>query len=239
MAIAFNAGSVANSGTWLTSASSWNTSHTTSGSNILLLAGVMTYNASLRTVSSIVFNTSESLSLVDSITANLESQYQDCELWSLHGAGAATANVSVTLSGTSSYAMSVHASYTGVPGSSYDATAKTQQTGSATTASPANNVNVVASDCWLMGISYHRGLSTTAGSGTTRRAYSSYGHAIGDSGGTVGTGNQTLNWTANTNVTWPGLISASYSASAGGGGTNPKGVFGLSLDGPLRRVVYP
>lgn len=222
MAIAFDdASNSAPENTWVVGASTVTSAKANTGSNIFIGSGVGTYNASLITVSSIVYNTSESLALIESITASLEAVRQDTELWGLDNASSGTHNIVYTLSGTSSFFNVQQVSYTGKTTSGIDSHGNSQNT-SASTASPACNCNVVHTDCWQFAYFYSRlAGNLTAGAGTTLRVASNVGHAWMDSNGVVGTGNQTLAAVANVAATWPGVVSAAISAAnAGGGGAS-------------------
>lgn len=216
MALAYDATSRASS-TWVTSTASLGWIHTCTGSDRVLFVAVETFNASaLVTVTGITYN-GVALTKVDSISANLESSHQDGELWYLDGPATGANTITVTLSGTAGFALGQATSYTGKTVSGIDASAKTQLL-TASTSAPANNVTVVHSDCWLVGMAYSRAAGTpSAGSGTTVRNTTTVGHAIADSNGVVGTGAQTLAYT-NGNGTWPAVITASISAANAGGG---------------------
>ena len=221
MAIAFDDGVMTNG--WVSSTSNPTLSKTNTGSNLVLFVGVGTYNASLITVSGITYN-GVALTKVDNITAALEGNNQDTELWYLDGPATGANTISVTLSGTASFASIAAASYTGKTSSGIDAFAKSQNTSTSST-SPACNVTISASDCWLVGFAHSRsaGFNLTAGTGTTVRASAgSIGHAIGDSNGVVGPGSTTLSFVDALTPTWPGVVSASFSAAGGAAAARPR-----------------
>lgn len=75
------------------------------------------------------------------------------------------------------------------------------------TTSLTTSTTVVGSDCWLVGTVSDSGAATAAGAGTTLRAQSAdTGHTVGDSGGTVGTGSQSLIFTCGTANLFRGII---------------------------------
>jgi len=168
------------------------------------------------TTSSITYN-GVALTKINSITASLEGQSQDCELWYLDGPASGANNIVAAFSDTGLYKRIAASSYTGKTSTGIDANNTAQNT-SASTTSPACNVTVVASDCWLVGYAYGRDATPGAGTATTVRSATAEGHAIGDSNAVVGTGSQTLAFTQSS-ATWPGILSASFSAGGGGGFT--------------------
>lgn len=241
MAIAFdNSGG---SGNWTSGASSVSYTHTTAGSNLVLFMGAANYSGIARTVSGITYN-SVAATKANGITAALEGNNQDAELWYLDSPATGSNTVAVTLTGTADFQTALSLSYTGKTVSGLDANATSQNTGTSTS-SPACNVTVVHSDCWLVGLGYSRfGGTPTAGTATTSRRDTGVGHIMGDSNGVVSTGAQTLAFTVGSASTWPGVCSASFSeANAGGGGGSPVGPLiggkllrgGLLLGGRLLR----
>jgi hypothetical protein len=169
MAIAFDA---ATSQAWQGFVTTWTLSHTVTGSNPVIFVGVGTYDNSggaVRTVNSASYN-GVALTKINSITATVEGNKQDAELWYLDAPATGAHNISVTLSAESRFGKIYGASYTGKTGTGIDAHNAVQDT-TGSTNSPTCNVNVVASDCWLVAYAYSRSASTLgAGTGTTVRA---------------------------------------------------------------------
>jgi hypothetical protein len=191
------------------------------GANPVLVVGVMTYNAaSLITVSSIVHDGTASLTKIASTSSNLTSAYQGAELWYTDAPSTTGNTVTINLSGTATYSCFFALSLAGKTVTGIDGYATAQDlVGS--TASPICNVDVVHSDCWLVGIGYSRDASRpTAGAGTTIASSSATGLCIAHSGGAVGTGAQSLHINTTGTGTWPGVITAALSAAnaSGGGG---------------------
>ena len=187
---------------WITSTSgySWNT--TITGTNTFLVVNVVTYNASLITVSSVTCN-STSLTKITSNTANLEGNFQDDEIWYLTGVAAGTCTIQVNLSGTSSYSKGIAASYTGVDQTTPIDTHATNQSLTAVT-SLTLSTTVNGSNEWIVGAAFSRGGVISAGTGTTLRASGTGQYiSLGDSNGVVSTGSQSLVFTS-TSGTWPG-----------------------------------
>jgi hypothetical protein len=215
MAIAFDAAS--NTGDWGASAlSTHDLSHTCTGSNRFLAVGVAEYSDSgVRTISGVTYN-GVAMTKANGITATVESANQVTELWYLDGPASGANTVTVTYSDTRRYSTILASSYTGKTSTGIDAHNATQNV-AASTSSPTCNVNVVANDCWLVGVAFSRNGALSAGTATTKRTGNATGHAFGDSNGVVGTGNQTLAYTASSE-TWPGVVSLSFSEAGGGGG---------------------
>ena len=197
---------------------------TCTGSNLVLFVGVSTYASSLVTTHGTTVPTYNGVAMTkvgSGLTANLEGNWQDAELWYLDAPATGANNIVVTLSADPNNGRLAASSYTGKTSSGIDAHASAQDLTGSTNA-PTNNVNIVASDCWLVGYAYSRGTNNNGGTGTTSRARSFDGHNIGDSNGVVGPGNTTLAWTNGSSVTWPGVISASISEAGGGGGVTTR-----------------
>lgn len=229
MAIAYDATSRSGNG-WSTNTSSLTFSHTITGSNTFLAVGTGTYNTAARSVSGVTYN-GVACTKANAITATLEGVNQDTELWYLDGPATGANNIVVTLSAVTEFAQSIATSYTGKTSSGIDANATSQDT-SGSTASPACNVTVVASDCWLVSFAYsRRAESPTAGTATTVRNTGASGHAQGDSNAVVGTGSQTLAFSTAVSGTWPGVCSLSFSAGGGGGGAAIRVFFPYGMDG--------
>lgn len=208
--------------------------YTCSGSNRVLFCGVQTYNATLITVSSITYG-GVALTLINSLTDNLTSAYQDGELWYLDSPASGSNHLVITLSGTPSFFDYQAVSYTGKTVTGIDASG-TGQNNSTSTSSPSANATVVHSDCWLVGMAYSRAASApTAGTGTTVRASNGVGHAIGDSNGTVGTGARTLNFNVSSAATWPAVLTASFSAANASAGF--VAAPGLNINQAVRRAA--
>jgi hypothetical protein len=194
--------------------------HTTTGSNRFLVVGTAAYSASLVTATAVTYN-GVSLTKVNAITAELESNNQETSLWYLDNPASGANDVVVTWSGSVDFGAAASASYTGKTTIGIDAHNTAQNT-STSTNSPACNVNVVKSDCWLVAFGYSRlAGAPTAGTGTTVRQDNGVGHVIGDSNGVVGTGNQSLAFVTGSAVTWPGVVSLSFSEANAGGAVAP------------------
>jgi hypothetical protein len=223
MAIAFDAAQMQS---WQGFVTTWALSHTVTGSNPVLFAAVGTYDNSggvVRTPSSVTYN-GVACTRINGTTATVEGNKQSAELWYLDNPATGAHDISVTLNAESRFGRIGASSYTGKTSSGIDAhNAVKDETGSEN--SPTCNVNVSASDCWLVGYAYSRSGSTLgAGTATTIRANNAEGQAIGDSNGVVSTGNQTLAFTETSSVTWPGIVSASFSEAGSGGPTVEEGV---------------
>lgn len=107
------------------------------------------------------------------------------------------------------------------------------------TTSPLTTGAVVdcSADGALLMVGGTDGLSMTTPSGMTQQFELDGGDAEGWSQvGTALTG-ATKSSTLGANTGWA-TVWAAFKAAGGGGGTNPKGIFGLPLRGPLQRVVY-
>lgn len=106
------------------------------------------------------------------------------------------------------------ASQTGQPDSFANSASGAQVTTFTTT------TTVVASNTWLVGVFADNAFASSAGTGTVRRTAASVGLQSGgfDSGGTVGTGSQSLQATTATATDWVGVI-ASIAEAGGGGAT--------------------
>lgn len=193
-------------------------SHTITGSNPVVFVGVAMYDSSGAITSSSVKLGGAGgtpFTLVDRYSSNLESAYQTAELWYLDNPATGSQTIWVDVGGFSpDYLVIQIASYTGKTTTGLDAYAKAQNT-STSTSSPTCNVNVVHSDCWQIAFGYSRGvgITPTAGTGTTSRVANSFGHILGDSNGVVSTGNRTLAFNLSSAKTWPGVVSASFSAA--------------------------
>lgn len=81
----------------------------------------------------------------------------------------------------------------------------------------------------------YTGLSVTPGSGWTEDIDSDNNQAQSraDASGTLDPA-----CTLSVSSAWASVAASFKEGSGGGGGTNPKGVFGLPFDGPFRRAVY-
>jgi len=201
--VAFDANSSGNNAGGSTSVS-W--SHTTgSGQNRIMILGVSIRNTTI-SVSSITYG-AQSLTFIRADThasATIRS-----ELWYLIAPASGTATITVTLSGTSK-AVGGSSTYTGVAQTSpIDVNGGTTGTSS----SPSQSVTVSTAGSWLLG---HLAISGTGqtvsseGSGQTMRwdnetsggAAASRNRGHGSDKGPVGTGSQTMSWTASASVDW-------------------------------------
>lgn len=191
---------------WTLGASTLSLSYTTTGTDPVTIVCPVSFNAaSLITVSSVTYN-AVALSLVDNISASLESAHQDTECWQITGI-TGTHTIVVTFSGTADFVDGVVASYSGVSQASpVDSHNKGQVTTAAT--SITLSTTVVASNTWLHGMAWSRGGSQlSAGAGTTVRSAKNVGSlaANGDSNGTVAAGSRSLVFNGGSG-TFPGGI---------------------------------
>lgn len=215
MAIAY--GAVTGQTGWTAGTSSYAIFPTTSGSDRFGVAFTETYNSVLRTVTGITYN-GVALTYAASITANLTANFQDGEGWWIDNPASGTNTLTVSLSGTSSFADVRFLSYTGKTTTGIEGANATQNT-SSSTSSPACPITITHSDCWIAAGAYSRAAAApTGGTGTTIRQSNTVGHAGGDSNGVVGTGSQTLAFSLAVGNTWPSVVSIAFSAANAGGG---------------------
>jgi len=217
MAIAFDAESNSGATYWNNIVSSSTLSHTCTGSNLLLLVPVYTYNAAgsgTITTSSVTYN-SVSMTQVAHISGTADGVQQDVSLWYLNTPATGAHTISATYSGSVQYSSLHGMSYTGCDQTSavIDSfnTGQSGSTGSAAATSLTLSTTVVHSNCWTVGFAAARGSDPAAGTGTTLRAHNSSSFASGgDSNAIVSTGSQSLQWTS-TSGAWPGGIIVSIS----------------------------
>lgn len=203
------------SGTWLTGVTGVSGGKVVTGANPFLAMGNALYNSGSITVSGITYN-GVALAQANQITATLEAANQTTDIWWLDNPATGSNTLTATLSGTAGFYAFWHGSWTGKTTTGLEGNNATQNTSSSTT-SPACNITITHTDCWIIGFAFSRDASSpTAGSGTTIRGASVVGHALGDSNADVGTGNQTLNFVAGS-ATWPGVCSLAISAANAGG----------------------
>lgn len=217
MAIAFDAATDGGSDT----NTSLTYSHTTSGSDRVLLVGVVgATGASDDFITGVTYN-SVSMSLVDKVAANGNRwEY----LFLLVNPASGANNVVVSAS-TSDFLASQAASYTGCAQSGQPNADNTGQNFS-TSFLPIAATSSVA-DCWfVMHANGFTGSPMQAGTDTTRRVGGAapFGlHAIGDSNGPLSAGSHTLElgYPSEFPPTLSGVIAALAPAGGGGGGGQP------------------
>ncbi len=203
MAIAFDA-EVHSGGTyWPGSAvTSLTQSHTVgTGSNRLLIVAVTNYQ--VNTTTAVTYG-GVSMTLINRSTGSVESLSQDTTLWYLVAPATGANNIVATLSGAASQYHSVHAmSYTGV---NQTTPIDSNATGtSAAATSLTLSTTVVAENCWLVGASFSRDTTITAGASTTLRGLNTSSLVSGaDSNAVVATGSRSLIWNSSGSATWPG-----------------------------------
>jgi hypothetical protein len=204
MAIAYD--TVTHSG--FSSASSFSFSHTTSGSDRLLIVHV--YDGNDR-VTNVTYN-GVGLTLVEDLLMTGAAAGQYIQLWYLLNPASGTNNVTITGSASMSlYASAV--SYTGVEQTGQP-DASTKQAASPNT-SLTTTVTTTDDNCWLMGYAY-RGTTISAGAGTTLRGGSVAGilEVIDSNGAKTPAGSHSLITTSSS--TFAGHVMASFSPATGG-----------------------
>lgn len=207
--IAFDAKSI-KSTSWSSGNLSWN--HTNNG-NVLIVCP-WSYNASLATVTGITYNGS-ALTKIASITANLESNWQDIECWYIANPATGSNTIAVTWSTSPSFSNGAAESFSGVSTSSpIDSHATGQSTSSVNAFSQATTV-VTTGGAWLVTAMFGRGGGVTLDappSGTLREADTgniSGSTGMADSTGMVASGSQLLRFSWPTSGTVPGAITVS------------------------------
>lgn len=208
MAINIDATSAPNTTAWQAGLSAQSWSHTCSGSDRCLLVGVTIYHSAARTVSGITYN-GVALTKIAGITAALEGNQQDCELWYLANPTSGTNTITVTLSAAANFWAPLAASYTGVDtAAAIDANNTGQNTSNSTNA-PTVSVTTVADNDWLVGFAWSRAGVPSASTGTIDRIRNTGTWcALSDSNGAKSpAGSYNLAWTASSG-TWPGVVTA-------------------------------
>ena len=211
--VAFDA-AVNTGGTWWNSAQTTITlSHTCTGSNRLLIGGVVVYNAAgvaIRRADTATYNSVSMTKerFIDGVTDGAAAG-TETSLWRLVAPATGANSISVALSVSNIYQEISASSYTGVNQTTPIDSSNTGQSassGNSAVTSISLSTTVVAASCWLVGYVWSRGSAPAVVSGTTQRtANASAFSTVGDSNGTVGTGSQTLSWTTSSGA-WPGGV---------------------------------
>lgn len=196
MAIAFDV----NSGSNPSNGTTFNHTHTCTGSNITL---------------KVMFSTGEASDIVTSVTYNGVAMTRADTLqrtvggtgrlyaYALEGAPTGTHDVTVNASTTMTNILCYADSYTGA-GAVDSHNTKNQ----ATTTSFSISTTVVASNCWLTAFTQDDNGGSSAGVGTVKRSTlnAGFGQQSWDSNGTVGTGSQSLAMSNGSSSNWNGII---------------------------------
>lgn len=155
MALAFdvNSGSSTGAGTSLT----W--SHTTTGSNLVLVVGILTADNNTDFITGVTYNSVALTRINTAITNNNRRNY----LYILGNASSGANNIVISASGSTSIYASA-CSYTGGASSPLDA----NNTGTTSGTSLTTSLTTVADNCWLVGFVYAE-LTVSAGANTTMR----------------------------------------------------------------------
>lgn len=222
---AFDASSRSNGGNWSTGVSNYTYSHTTAGTDRFLAVSVAIFNSAARTVTGITYN-GVALTKLHSITAALEGNTQDFEVWYLINPTVGANTISVTLSASASFTQSVAISYNGIDQvAPIDSQAIGQSLVAADTFAQATTV--VSSQASLITFAWPRATPPTSVGGIAR-IFSLQAGAGADSNGNVPTGSQSLTWTRVGATSWPGVSSFSILTTAAEAGrvTAPKLVSG-------------
>ncbi len=189
------------------SSATWN--FTVTGSNPVLLVYVTLYNGSAPTVTGITYN-SVALTKVDSITAALEGNNQDTEMWVLKAPSTGTHSIVASFSGTIDFYAAGAESYTGVNQTSPINAHSTGQNTSAGTSFSQAVTSTGGNNCWITGIMWDRSATPGSGAGTTLRGeFGGYG-SFANSNATVTAGSHSLAWTFGSS-TVPGSVVAALS----------------------------
>ncbi len=175
-------------------------SHTCTGSNLILFISPACHAAS-PTLSTPTYN-SVSATIIQStqVVSTVRSG-----LWMLVGPASGANTVSVGFGGTTPSCNAAAVSYSGAAQSGQPDSSNVANN---TSANPSVSTTVVASNCWLVG--FCNALSTLT-AGQTVRWTGTVTNSVNleDSNATVGTGSQSMSWTASLN-SWA-AISASFS----------------------------
>lgn len=182
-------------------------SHTTAGSDRVLLVAVQTTSGDL--VTGATYNT---VAMTQINKAVAPSSTTNIYLFYLIAPTTGAHDVVVTASATSALA-GLSASYTGC-----DQASQPDSQTTATAANPATSLTasttVVASNCWLVSVFVNTASFAAAGTNTTERIeHSAVGFGIYDSNGTVSTGSQSLQATGST-ADWAAVIASLDPAAA-------------------------
>ena len=164
-------------------------SHTTAGSDRILFVGVRWYQGD--NLTSVTY-AGVAMTQINKRQDNAGNNAYTYLYYLINPASGAN-NVVVTGTGNPNIRIdSVSASYTGADQSAQPDSSNSQ---SSTSSTMTMSTTVVASNCWLVGISSNF-RATSPGAGTTeRQEIAGDPFAIDDSNGTVGTGSQSLQWT--------------------------------------------
>lgn len=181
-------------------------SHTCSGSNRLLFVATLQAVEGTDDITSMTYG-GVSMTRVAGIQSPGD---RFIGLWYVIAPASGANNVVVNFTGNfmNGYSMS----YTGCKQSSQPDSSNSTTTGTSTTFSISTTV--VASNCWVIAHANNINRNSTVGASTTNRAPATpntQSDTVGDSNGAVGTGSQTLNFTAAAGAgSWGGII-ASFS----------------------------
>lgn len=192
MAIAFDAYS-----TGSTTGTSLTVSHTTSGSNRILIVGVQTGTGGSSLVTGITYN-GTAMTNIDSSIGNGVQRW--LETWYLIAPTSGTHDIVVSTSG-SVFIQVVATSYTGALQSGQPDAHGTKASVSGSSFSHA--ITTVHGECWLVGFLENDGGTIVAGASTTLRSALG-GLALADSNGTVAVGSVSLAYTG-ANADWNSL----------------------------------
>lgn len=209
---AFDAASQSNSGNWSTNTANYNWSHTTAGSDRFLAVAVSIYNGAARTVTGITYN-GVALTKLHSITASLEGNTQDFEVWYLINPAVGANTIDVTLSASASFTQGMAMSYNGIDQTSpIDSQSIGQSLVAANTF--AQPTTVVSSQATLVSFAWPRMTPPTSMTNGLARTFSVAVGAGGDSNGNVSTGSQSVTWNKSGAVSWPGVSAFSILTTA-------------------------
>lgn len=202
-----------NSGSWSTNVSSYSWSHTVSGSNTIIFAAIYVYNAAARTVSSVTCG-GVAMTKLDSITASLESNQQDMEIWYLVGPAAGANTIAVTLSGSASFTQGQSIVIQDIDQTSPIDSHSIGQTASSVS-SFTQNTTVVGSSAFQVGFVWGRLNPTiTAGAGTVLLQATADSQASGCAAALVGSGSHGLTFNLSSNGAVPGAATISLKPAA-------------------------
>jgi hypothetical protein len=179
-------------------------SHTTSGSNRFLFVATTQAVEGADDISAMTYN-SVTMTKIAGIQCPSD---RFIGLWGLVNPASGSNTVSITFSGNFMTAYAV--SYTGAKQSAQPDSSNSTTTGAST--SFTMSTTVVAANCWTMCYANNTNRNSTVGASTTNRAPSTANTdaaTFGDSNTTVGTGSQSLNFTAAAGAgAWGGIMAS-------------------------------
>lgn len=201
-----------NSGSW-TRASSVTWSQVVSGSNTIVIAAIYIFTGTAETVTGVTCG-GVAMTKLDSITAALESNDQDMEIWYLTGVAAGTQSIVASLSATVSFVQAQSISVADIDQTTpIDSHAIGQSL--ASVSSYTQNTTVVGANSFLAGFVWSRVAPTiTAGTGTTLLQATAESQASGYDPNLVGSGSHGLTWNLSTAGTIPGAATISLKPSS-------------------------